>query len=453
MESNQLFCYKLKFKVLIKSVVYIETYGCQMNFSDSEIVASILTENDYEITKDINCANIIFINTCSIRDNAEQRVKNRLIELRTIKKNRPKTIIGVLGCMAERLKEQLMEDEKIVDLVAGPDSYRTLPNLINIVSDGLKGINTELSIEETYSEITPVRYNSNGVSAFISIMRGCENMCSYCVVPYTRGKERSRNFNSIINEVKILVSKGYKEITLLGQNVNSYKYEDVNFAKLLNIIAKIDETIRIRFATSHPKDLSNELIDTIALHPNICKSIHLPVQSGSNHILKLMNRVYDREWYLERIRKIKSTIPDCTISTDIISGFCGETEQDHLDTLSIMKEVGYEFAYMFKYSERDNTYAFKHLKDDVPEIEKIRRLNEVIKLQQELSLNSNKKDIGKIYKVLADSISKRSATHLSGRTEFNKVVIFEKQFNNIGDYVMVEITECSSATLKGKLVN
>ncbi len=432
--------------------VFIETYGCQMNFSDSEIVGSVMKSIDYELTTDINQASVIFLNTCSIRDNAEQRVNRRLKELRSFKKKNPNLKIGLLGCMAERLKEQIFNEEA-VDLIVGPDAYRDLPNLLNAVDSGQKAANVILSEEETYAEIEPVRLDSNGISAFISIMRGCENFCTYCVVPYTRGKERSRNPETIINEAKGLFEKGYREITLLGQNVNSYQWESensMNFTKLLESIALINPLLRVRFATSHPKDISDELLHTIAKHENICKAIHLPVQSGSSAVLKRMNRKYTREWYMNRIEAIKTIIPDCAISTDIITGFCAETEENHKDTLSLMKWVGFDYAFMFKYSERPDTVAAKRLKDDIPEETKSKRLEEIIELQMNLALESNKKDIGKTSKVLIESISKRSKLKLSGRNSQNKVVVFPKENFEIGDYVEIIITNCTSATLIGE---
>lgn len=420
-----------------------------MNFSDSEIVGSIMKSIDYELTTDINQASVIFLNTCSIRDNAEQRVNRRLKELRSYKKKNPDLKIGLLGCMAERLKEQIFNEEA-VDLIVGPDAYRDLPNLLNITESGQKAANVLLSEEETYSEIEPVRLDNNGISAFISIMRGCENFCTYCVVPYTRGKERSRNPETIINEARNLFNTGYREITLLGQNVNSYHWQDdenMNFAKLLESIALINPLLRVRFATSHPKDISDELLHTIARNENICKAIHLPVQSGSTEVLKKMNRKYTREWYMNRIEAIRTIIPDCAISTDIIAGFCGETEENHQDTLSLMKWVGFDYAFMFKYSERPDTVAAKRFEDDIPEDVKSRRLDEIIELQKELSSASNKNDIGKTFKVLIDNVSKRSKDKLSGRNSQNKVVVFPKQDFKIGDYTDVKILNCTSATL------
>ncbi len=441
----------------MRKKVYIETYGCQMNQSDSEIVGAIVEENGLEVIEDINQADIIFVNTCSIRDNAEQRVKNRLGEFEAIKKRKPELRIGVLGCMAERMKEELFKENKSVDIIVGPDSYRDIPKLLNLAESGQKAANVILSEEETYSEITPVRLSSNGVSAFISIMRGCENFCSYCVVPYTRGKERSRDYNSIIKEAEDLFSKGYKEITLLGQNVNSYLWENenekINFAKLIEMVAKVSPLLRIRFSTSHPKDISEELIDVIARNNNICKSLHLPVQSGSSRMLKKMNRKYTREDYIGKIDMIKSKIPDISLSTDIIAGFCSETIEDHNDTLSIMEYANYDYAFMFNYSQRPNTLAEKKYEDDVPSEEKTKRLNEIIDLQRKLSLASNKRDIGKEFEILVEGVSKRSKEKLFGRTSQNKVVIFDNKGVSIGNYVNVKIVDCSSATLIGQLTD
>lgn len=438
-----------------KKKLHIETYGCQMNFSDSEIVMSVLMDT-YEHTSDIKSADLILINTCSIRDNAEERIWNRLKEIRSLKKRNKSLKIGIIGCMAERLKEEWLEKEPVIDLVVGPDAYRELPKLLHTVLQGENAINTILSEEETYADISPVRYNTNGISAFISIMRGCQNFCSYCVVPYTRGKERSRDPKTIENEAQELFNQGYREITLLGQNVNSYLWnengKDFHFWDLMEMVARINPLLRIRFATSHPKDLSNELIQTIARFPNICKSIHLPVQSGSNNMLKKMNRKYTREWYLDRISEIKKQIPDCSLSTDIIAGFCDETEQDHQDTLNMMKEVGYEAAFMFKYSTRPGTLAHNKFEDNVPEDLKIKRLQEIISLQQELSLISNKKDLGKTMEVMIEGFSKRSKEHQFGRNSQNKVAVFPKTNLEKGTYVQVKITECSAATLKGFVV-
>ena len=439
-----------------KKKIFIETHGCQMNFSDSEIVGSIMMEEGHELTKVLQEADVIFVNTCSIRDNAEQKVRNRLKQFNTFKKQKPGLIIGLLGCMAERVKENLFEEERNLDLIAGPDAYRDLPQLLRQAEGGQKAINLMLSADETYADITPVRIDGNGVSAFISIMRGCENFCSYCVVPYTRGTERSRPHLTIINEARDLFEKGFRDVTLLGQNVNSYSWEEngetIAFAKLIEAVASIDPLLRVRFATSHPKDISNELINTIAAHPNICRSIHLPVQSGSNRMLWEMNRNYTREWYLNRIEAIRKAIPDCMISTDIIAGFCGESEEDHQDTLNLMQEVGFDYAYMFKYSERPNTLAADTKKDDVPEEVKSRRLQEIIDLQGKLSLASYQNDIGKIYEVLVEGSSKRSKSQLSGRTSQNKMVVFNGTGQTAGTYVKVKILDCTSATLKGELV-
>ena len=433
--------------------LYIETYGCQMNFSDSEIVGSIMAQNNYETTSEVKDADLVFINTCSIRDNAEQRVRKRLKELNALKKKNPALRIGVLGCMAERLKEKLLEEEKSVDIIVGPDAYRDLPQLMTSVESGQKAINVILSEEETYADITPVRLGENKVSAFISIMRGCQNYCSYCVVPYTRGKERSRKPETIINEAKDLFNKGYREVTLLGQNVNSYSWDNdskTDFPELLEKVALVNPLLRVRFATSHPKDISDKLIQTIAKYNNICKSIHLPVQSGSSKVLKKMNRKYDREWYLERISSIKKHIPECAISTDIISGFCSETEEDHKETLSIMKEAAYDYAFMFKYSERPDTTAAKKYEDDVSEETKSRRLTEIINLQRSLSHESNLRDIGKTFKILVEGTSKKSDAHLFGRNSQNKVAVFPKKDYKIGNYVNVKITSCTTATLIGE---
>lgn len=421
-----------------------------MNAGDSEIVVSIMQQEGYRYTERIEEADIILINTCSIRDNAEQRIWGRLSEMRRLKKQKPGLIVGVIGCMAERLKEQLIEGNTGVDIVAGPDSYRTLPQLVQSVEEGGKGINVELSKEETYAEIAPVRLDKNGVSAFIAIMRGCNNYCAYCVVPYTRGIERSRDPQTIIDEAKTLFENGYREVTLLGQNVNSYSFGDFGFPELLAAVAEISPLLRVRFATSHPKDISDQLLKTMAQYDNICKSIHLPAQSGSNEMLKKMNRKYTREWYLERVAAIKHFLPDCTITTDLISGFCGETLEDHSQTLSLMQEVGYASAFMFKYSERPGTFSARHFADDIDEVEKTRRLNEVIALQNKLSIVSNQAEVGKIREVLVEGTSKRSEEQLCGRTSQNKMVVFDKKDYKAGDYVMVKITGCSSATLFGE---
>jgi len=439
-----------------KKRLYIETYGCQMNLSDSEIVGSIMAEDGYETIDGSENADIIFINTCSIRDNAEQRIRKRLKEIKKMKKANPDLKVGILGCMAERLKQQLLDEEEVVDLIVGPDAYRDLPELIKTVESGRRAINVLLSEEETYAEIEPVRLGSNKISAFISIMRGCENFCTYCVVPFTRGKERSRDPETIINEAKDLVAKGYKEVTLLGQNVNSYSWnsngEKVSFPELIVKVADVSPELRVRFATSHPKDISDELIKTIANTPNICNAIHLPFQSGSNDVLKRMSRKYTREWYMDRISTIKKYIPDCGVSTDIIAGFCGETEEEHKETLSLMEWVGYDYAFMFKYSERPNTIAQKKYTDDVPETVKSRRLTEIIDLQQVLSLRSNKQNLGRTFEVLVENFSKKSDADLAGRNSQNKMVVFPKKDFKIGDYVMVKITDCTAATLIGEAV-
>ena len=433
--------------------IFIETYGCQMNFGDSEIVVSIMQEEGYFYTEKAEEADIILINTCSVRDNAEQRIWGRLSEMRRLRRKKPTLLVGVIGCMAERLKEQLLESGKGVDIVAGPDTYRDLPKLCREAEGGGKGINTLLSTEETYADIAPVRLDKNGVSGFISIMRGCNNFCSYCVVPYTRGRERSRAHETIVNEARTLFENGYREVTLLGQNVNSYADGEVNFPKLLAKVAEISPLLRVRFATSHPKDLSDELIETMASYRNICKAVHLPAQSGSNAQLEKMNRKYTREWYLERMAAIKRAMPECAITTDLISGFCGETLEDHEATLSLMREVGYASAFMFKYSVRPDTFSARHFEDDVPEEEKTRRLTEVIALQNELSLQNNRNDIGKTFEILIEGFSKRSDKQLCGRTSQNKMVVFDRiEGYGAGDYIEVEITDCSSATLFGKAV-
>ena len=432
--------------------LFIETYGCQMNAGDSEIVVSIMQDHGYRYTEDINEADIILINTCSIRDNAEQRIWGRLSAMRQIKKRKPSLIVGIIGCMAERLKEQLIEKGTGVDIVAGPDSYRSLPDLVRTAEDGSKGINVELSKEETYAEIAPVRLDRNGVSAFIAIMRGCNNFCSYCVVPYTRGRERSRDCNTIVAEARTLFENGYREVTLLGQNVNSYCYGEVGFPELMAMVAEISPLLRVRFATSHPKDISDRLLEVMARYENICKAIHLPAQSGSNVMLEKMNRKYTREWYLERIAAIRRYMPDCAITTDLISGFCGETLEDHQATLSLIREVGYAGAFMFKYSERPDTFSARHFADDISEEEKTRRLNEVIALQNQLSTESNEAEVGLIRQVLVEGTSKRSEEQLCGRTSQNKMVVFDRGNHTAGDYVTVKITGCSSATLFGEEV-
>ena len=432
--------------------LYIETYGCQMNVGDSEIVVSIMQQEGFRYTESLEEADIVLINTCSIRDNAEQRIWGRLSEMRHMRKKKPSLIIGIIGCMAERLKEELTQGGTGVDIVAGPDSYRDLPRLVREVDGGATGVNVELSKEETYAEIAPVRLDRNGVSAFIAIMRGCNNYCSYCVVPYTRGIERSRDAATIVAEARTLFENGYREVTLLGQNVNSYRTGEVDFPELLKQVAEISPLLRVRFATSHPKDISDKLLETMASMPNICKAIHLPAQSGSTEMLKRMNRKYTREWYLERVEAIRRYMPDCAITTDLIAGFAHETEQEHQETLSLMREVGYDFAYMFKYSERPGTFAQRNLGDDIPEDVKTRRLTEIIDLQNKLSEQSNKRDIGKEFEILVECTSKRSDAQLSGRTSQNKMVVFDRHDFKVGDYVRVRITGCSSATLFGEVI-
>ncbi len=436
--------------------LFIETYGCQMNVADSEVIASVMQMAGYSVCETLEEADAVFMNTCSIRDNAEQKILNRLEFFHSLKKNKKKNlIVGVLGCMAERVKEDLIENHH-VDLVVGPDGYLTLPDLIAAVEAGEKAINVELSTTETYREVIPSRICGNHISGFVSIMRGCNNFCHYCIVPYTRGRERSRDVESILNEVKDLQNKGYKEITLLGQNVNSYRFEKdesvITFPMLLKMVAEAAPKVRIRFTTSHPKDMSDETLHVIAETSNVCKHIHLPVQSGSSRILKLMNRKYTREWYLERVEAIRRIVPGCGLSTDIFSGYHSETEEDHQESLSLMKICEYDSAFMFKYSERPGTYASKNLPDDVPEEIKIRRLNEIIDLQNKLSADSNRSDIGKTFEVLVEGVSKRSKDQLFGRTQQNKVVVFDRGSHRIGDFVNVKITDSSSATLKGEEV-
>ena len=424
--------------------VYIETYGCQMNVNDSEVILSILQDAGYALTEDIGSADVILANTCSIRDNAEQRIWGRIDQFRIQKKKRKGVIIGIVGCMAERLKDELL---KAVDIVAGPDSYRTLPDLLNAVTPDSPQINVLLSHEETYAEISPVRLDRNGISAFISIMRGCNNVCSYCIVPYTRGRERSRDAHTIVREAQELWANGYKEVTLLGQNVDSYHWEDVNFAKLLEMVAEVNPQLRVRFSTSHPKDISDEVIYTMARHENICRHIHLPVQSGSSSMLDKMRRKYDREWYLERVDKIRSVMPDCGITTDVIAGFSGETEQDHQDTLSLMEKVVFDSAFMFAYSERPGTLASKKYPDDIPYDVKTSRLNEIIALQGRMSLKSNEREIGKVMKVLVEGPSKRNPEELCGRAGSNKMCVFPSRGEKPGDYCEVEVVSVTSATL------
>ncbi|MCA5006016.1 tRNA (N6-isopentenyl adenosine(37)-C2)-methylthiotransferase MiaB [Sphingobacterium bovistauri] len=445
--------------------LYIESYGCQMNFSDSEIVASILIDEGFETTKDYKEADVVFINTCSIRENAEQRVRKRLKEFEFVKSKKPGLIVGVLGCMAERLKAKFLEEEKLVDVVVGPDAYRDLPNLINKVEDGNKAVNVLLSREETYADISPVRLNSNGVSAFISIMRGCDNMCSFCVVPFTRGRERSRDAVSIVKEAQDLFNAGYREVTLLGQNVDSYKYTanvaegqeplpTVNFANLLELVAQVSPELRIRFSTSHPKDITDEVLHIMAKYENICNYIHLPVQSGNSRVLDIMNRTYDREWYMERVDAIRRIIPGCAISTDVITGFCTETEEEHAETLSMMDYVKYDFAYMFAYSERPGTLAAKRFEDDIPEEVKKRRLTEVVDKQQIHSLERMSQHVGKVHKVLIEGFSKRSDQDYCGRNDQNAMVVFPVDARyKVGDYVNVLGENCTSATLIGKIVD
>ncbi len=435
--------------------LYIETYGCQMNFSDSEIIASVMKDDDYELTSTMEEADIILVNTCAIRDNAEKRVTGRLQEFKKAKRQKPGTVIGVVGCMAERMKEELLKQHAEIDLIAGPDSYRKLPEMLEGIAEGRQMANVILTEEETYENIEPVRLDEKGISAFISIMRGCNNFCSYCVVPYTRGRERSRDPETIVAEAKKLLEKGYREITLLGQNVNSYSFSEnnsiVDFPELLARVAGISSKLRLRFATSHPKDISDKLINTIAETDNIANSVHLPVQSGSNTVLKRMNRKYTREWYLDRISAITEHIPDCGITTDIIAGFSGETDDDHQQTLSLMKAVEYDFAFMFKYSERPGTTAEKRFKDDVPEDVKSRRLQEIINLQQDLSAKSNARDMARVFSVLVEGPSKKDHQKMMGRNEQNKVIVFPGSHSLKGSYVKVKVTGHTSATLLGEL--
>ena len=436
--------------------LYIETYGCQMNVADSEVVAAVMRMADYETCDSLDEADAVFLNTCSVRDNAEQKIIHRLEALHALRKKGRRLIIGVLGCMAERVKEGLLHDHHC-DLVAGPDAYLTLPDLVAQAELGHKAINTELSLTETYRDIVPERVCGSHLSGFVSIMRGCNNFCHYCIVPYTRGRERSRDLQSILAEVRDLQSRGYKEVTLLGQNVNSYRFEAADgtltdFPTLLRTVARTAPDMRVRFTTSPPKDMSDETLRVIAEEPNVCRHIHLPVQSGSNRVLKAMNRKYTREWYLDRVAAIRRIIPDCGLSTDIFAGYCGETEEDHQLSLSLMRECAYDSAFMFKYSERPGTYASKNLPDDVPEETKIRRLNELIALQNELSLMANQHCIGQEYDILIEGVSKRSREQLFGRTEQNKVVIFNRADHRVGETIRVRITEATSATLKGEVV-
>jgi tRNA-2-methylthio-N6-dimethylallyladenosine synthase len=448
--------------------LFLESYGCQMNFSDSEIVASILTEKGFNTTTNFEEADVIFLNTCAIRENAELRVRNRLNDFKRVKQKNPKALVGVLGCMAERLKSQFLEQEKLVDLVVGPDAYRDLPNLIEEAGEGQKAINVILSKEETYADLTPVRLGSNGVTAFISIMRGCDNMCSFCVVPFTRGRERSRDPESIVKEAEDLFSKGYREVTLLGQNVDSYlwtggglkkenlteeqKKNSTSFAQLLEKVALVNPDLRVRFSTSHPKDMTDDVLEMMAQYENICNYIHLPVQSGSSRILEMMNRGYTREWYLDRMAAIKRIIPDCGISTDIITGFCSETEEEHQETMSLMKSLQYDYAYMFSYSERPKTLAERKYKDDVPQEVKNRRLTEIVNLQRGNSGIKTAQGVGKIHKVLVEGFSKKSEDMLMGRNSQNFVVVFPKGHYKKGDYVMVKATHCTTSTLIGEVI-
>ena len=435
--------------------LYVETYGCQMNVGDSEILVSIMQDEGYRYTEDIAQADVILVNTCSIRDNAEQRIWGRLREFHRYKRARKGLVVGIVGCMAERLREELFERETVVDVVAGPDSYRELPRLVAAAAAGGHGVNVQLSQEETYGDIRPVRLDRNGVSAFISIMRGCNNFCSYCVVPYTRGRERSRDPQTILREAQELISAGYREVTLLGQNVNSYRWKEgtaeaVDFPALVERVAGISPLLRVRFATSHPKDLSDRLIEVMASYPNICRAVHLPAQSGSDRMLAAMNRKYTRAWYLERVAAIRRRMPDCAVTTDLIAGFCGETAEDHAQTLSLMREVGYDSAYMFKYSQRPGTLASRTMTDDVSEEVKTARLNEIIALQNELSTASNERDMGNVFEVLVEGLSRRSSEQLCGRTSQNKMVVFDRTGETApGDYVRVRITGCTSATLFG----
>lgn len=449
--------------------LYIESYGCQMNFSDSEIVASILANEGFDTTSDINNADVVFLNTCAIREKAEQTVRNRLDHIQGLKKKKPGMLVGVLGCMAERLKAQLLEEEQLVDLVAGPDSYRDLPRLIGEADEGSRGVNTFLSREETYADISPVRLNSNGVTAFISIMRGCDNMCTFCVVPFTRGRERSRDPESIVSEARRLFENGYREVTLLGQNVDSYKWSSatnaklqieraghrdvVTFAHLLERVAQVHPDLRVRFSTSHPKDITDDVLYTMARYDNICKYIHLPVQSGSSRILNLMNRGYTREWYLQKIRRIREVLgEECGLSSDFIAGFCTETDEDHRDTLALMDDVRFDFAYMFAYSERPGTPAARKFADDVAAETKKQRLSEIIAKQSVHGLERNRADIGKTFTVLVEGPSKRSEAFLQGRNSANKVVVFPKKNYVKGDYVQVRVDDCTGATLIGNAI-
>jgi len=438
--------------------LYIESYGCQMNFADSEIVASVMIENGFSTTKEMDKADLILVNTCAIRDNAEQRIRTRLQNFNAVKKKRPEMLVGVMGCMAERLKTKLLEEEKVVDIVVGPDAYRELPKLVETAESGQKAVNVYLSREETYADISPIRIDSNGVSAFVSIMRGCDNMCSFCVVPFTRGRERSRSPISIVAETRDLFEKGYKEVTLLGQNVDSYNWENeegetTSFAQLLELTAQVSPDLRIRFSTSHPKDITEDVVWTMKKYDNVCNYIHLPVQSGNSRILDKMNRTYDREWYLNRVRMIQSIIPDMAFSTDVITGFCSETEEEHQETISLMEEVKFDYAYMFIYSERPGTLAARKYEDDIPHDVKKRRLTEVIDVQRRHSLESNQRDVGKTYRVLIEGTSKKSANQQKGRNDQNKMIIFNSKGDAPGTYVNVKVNDCTSATLLGEIVD
>jgi len=447
-------------------LLYLESYGCQMNFSDSEVVASILSEHGFKTTREIDKADLVLVNTCSIRDNAEQRVRNRLTEFKQYKRKNPSMVVGILGCMAERLKKNLLEEEKLVDLVAGPDAYRDLPHLIDEVGTGQKAVNVLLSREETYADVSPIRLDQGGISAFVTIMRGCDNMCSFCVVPFTRGRERSRDPKSIVQECKTLFEQGYREVTLLGQNVDSYRWNlsskgeiknenepTVNFAELMAMVANVSPMLRVRFSTSHPKDMTDEVLHTIAAYDNLCKYIHLPVQSGNSEVLTRMNRGYDRATYLDRIKAIRNIIPGCAISTDIITGFCGETADEHEDTLSLMREVQFDYAYMFKYSERPKTLAERKFEDDVPNEVKTERIQEIITLQTQHSLHWNQQQIGQVQEILVEGPSKKSEAQFCGRNTRNAMVVFDRGSVQKGDYVKVQITDCNSATLFGTLIS
>jgi tRNA-2-methylthio-N6-dimethylallyladenosine synthase len=431
---------------------YIETYGCQMNFADTEVVNSILLDRGMTPVNSAEEADVIFVNTCSIRENAETRVWNRLKEFRSLKREKKDLTVGVLGCMAERIKDQIIDKEQLVDIVVGPDAYRDIPNLLEEVEDGRKAVNVLLSLEETYADISPVRTSGNGVTAFVSIMRGCDNMCAFCVVPFTRGRERSRPLTSILREIEELSDQGYKEITLLGQNVNSYQYEEIDFTRLMDEASKVNPEIRFRFSSPHPKDFPEPLLHLIAERPNLCNYIHIPAQSGSTSMLERMRRPYTREQYFDLVEKMRDIIPGVSLSTDIITGFCDETEEEHLDTMTLMEQVEYDLAYMFAYSERERTLAHRKYEDNVPEDVKKRRLSEIIKQQMNVQEKNNRKEIGKRHLVLVEGTSKRSDKQLSGRTDTNKMVVFDRQNFQKGDYVEVEITDCTSATLMGNCI-